>query len=218
MEKLAFKFDLGATTDAGEIAGYAAAFNNVDSYRDRIAPGAFTKTLSDGRKPKMLWMHDSGQPIGVWDELREDDRGLYAKGRIVTTTQLGREAYELLKAGAIDGLSIGYRTIRAEPGEDRTQILKEIDLFEVSLVTFPANDKARVVSIKQRLEEIKSLADAESILRDAGLSRSVSTAVVSAVKTFALRDAEAANHKREILSALDRATQLLNGGKNGTGI
>jgi uncharacterized protein len=109
----------------------------------------------------MLWQHDPTQPIGVWDELREDARGLYVRGRILTGVQRGAEALSLMQAGAIDGLSIGYRTIRAEK-MSRGRSLTEIDLWEVSLVTFPMLPEARAVtaSRKDDAEMLSALAQA----------------------------------------------------------
>ena len=92
----------------------------------------------------MLWQHDPAQPIGVWDEVREDGKGLYVKGRILTDVEKGREAIALIEAGAIDGLSIGYRTVRAQKDGKGQRLLSELELWEVSLVTFPMLPDARV--------------------------------------------------------------------------
>ena len=101
---------------------------------------------SRGRSVKMLWQHDPSQPIGVWDEVREDGTGLYVKGRILIEVEKGREAAALLAAGAIDGLSIGYRTLRAEKDGKGRRLLSELELWEVSLVTFPMLPEARVAA------------------------------------------------------------------------
>jgi HK97 family phage prohead protease len=92
----------------------------------------------------MLWQHDPAQPIGVWDEVREDDRGLHVRGRILADVARGREAAALVRAGAIDGLSIGYRTLRAAKDGQGKRRLLELDLWEVSLVTFPMLRSARL--------------------------------------------------------------------------
>ena len=97
-----------------------------------------------GRRIKMLWQHDPAQPIGVWDEVREDNRGLYVKGRILQSVEKGREAIALIEAGAIDGLSIGYRTVKASKNTKGQRLLQELELWEVSLVTFPMLPSARV--------------------------------------------------------------------------
>ncbi|MXU66313.1 HK97 family phage prohead protease [Oceanomicrobium pacificus] len=137
--------DLGA--DA-RIRGYASLFGRIDRGGDRIAPGAYGASLArlaqEGRQVRMLWQHDPGRPIGVWDRLAEDTQGLAVDGRLLTGVAQGAEAFALLQAGAIDGLSIGYRTVRAERHPDGTRLLQEIDLWEVSLVTFPMQPEARV--------------------------------------------------------------------------
>lgn len=133
----------------GHIAGYASYFGLVDQQRDRIAKGAFTKTLRAwrlaGKMPKMLWQHDPKQPIGVWTNLSEDGQGLYVEGRLTLGVTKADEAYLLLKEGAFEGLSIGFRTIEARQDKDhKGRLLLDIDLIEISLVTFGANAKATV--------------------------------------------------------------------------
>jgi hypothetical protein len=113
-----------------------------------VAPGAYGASLkamaAEGRRIKMLWQHEPGQPIGVWDEVREDAKGLWVKGRILASVEKGREAKALIEAGAIDGLSIGYRTVKASRTEGGKRLLSELELWEVSLVTFPMLPSARV--------------------------------------------------------------------------
>lgn len=158
----------------GTFEGYASVFDVVDRGMDVVAKGAFRKTLGSGRKIKMLWQHDSGKVIGVWDEMREDERGLYVKGRLLKDVTLGREAMALMRAGAIDSMSIGYRTIEAvsEAG-GRVRKLMEVDLFEVSLVTFPMNESAQITDVKS----IKTEREFEAFLRDAGYSRKEAAAI-----------------------------------------
>jgi len=131
-----------------QIEGYASVFGVCDQSGDVVSKGAYTRCLkhlaASGRKVRMLWQHDQGKPIGVWDEIREDAKGLFVRGRLLPEVQQGREAMALLEAGAIDGLSIGYRTKRAERGVDGGRTLMEVDLWEVSLVTFPMLPEARV--------------------------------------------------------------------------
>jgi hypothetical protein len=137
-----------ALKDETEIAGYASLFGAADHGGDVVQPGAYGASLAAlaraGRGVKMLWQHDPSRPIGVWDEVREDKRGLYVRGRLLPEVQAGREALALLKAGAIDGLSIGYRTVRSEKAAGGKRLLHEIELWEVSLVTFPMLSDARV--------------------------------------------------------------------------
>lgn len=160
------KLTVKKLTEDGTFEGYGAVFGNVDSTYDVIQPGAFRDTLAEKKLTdiKMLWQHDPSMPIGVWQEMSEDDTGLKVKGKILTTVQKGAEALALMQAGVLDGLSIGFRTVKSmwEEGTDYRQLLA-VDLWEVSVVTFPANPKAKV-------DRVKSLRDMETILRDAGLS------------------------------------------------
>lgn len=143
-------FNLKATAASGAIEGYASLFGEVDQGGDIVAPGAYgaslVKLAAQDRKVKMLWQHDPSQPIGIWDEVREDASGLWVKGRILTEVEKGREAIALIKAGSIDGLSIGYRTISAQKDEGGSRVLQEVELWEVSLVTFPMLPTARVAT------------------------------------------------------------------------
>lgn len=138
----------GLTVKDGLVAGYASLFGVKDQGGDVVVQGAYGASLkrlgSRGTRVKMLWQHDPGQPIGVWDEVREDAVGLWVKGRILTEVARGREAAALLAAGVIDGLSIGYRTIKAERDGKGQRLLSELELWEVSLVTFPMLPEARV--------------------------------------------------------------------------
>jgi uncharacterized protein len=143
--------ELGAN---GSIAGYASVFGEVDAQRDVVAKGAFTRTLTNWKKnkgaPAMLWMHDTAEPIGVWTQMREDTRGLYVEGMLAIKTQDGADAYELLKIGAINGLSIGYTTVTSTvDSRSKIRTLTDVELFEISLVTFPANMLARVHTVKK---------------------------------------------------------------------
>lgn len=135
-------------TDGVVVEGYASLFGKRDQGGDTVQAGAYGASLqalaAQGRRVKMLWQHDPGQPIGVWEEVREDAKGLYVKGRILTEVDRGREAAALLSAGAIDGLSIGYRTLRAERDAKGQRLLAEVELWEVSLVTFPMLPEARI--------------------------------------------------------------------------
>ena len=169
-------FDLKEFNQTGGFEGYASVFHNVDGGMDVMRPGAFTKTLKGERRVKMLWQHDPHQVIGVWDEMAEDERGLYVKGRLLLDVQKGMEAYALLKNGALDGMSIGYRTIAASDEADgRVRALEEVELFEISLVTFPMNERATVTNVKS----IKTIREFEKALRDAGFSQREAKAVAA---------------------------------------
>ncbi len=136
--------------DACKIKGYASLFGVPDQSGDIVCPGAYTASL-ESKKPihgsiKMLWQHDPTQPIGVWDVVREDKKGLFVEGRILKEIQAGQEALALLEAGAVDGLSIGYRTLKSSKNRQGGRDLKQVELWEVSLVTFPMLPEARVTA------------------------------------------------------------------------
>lgn len=137
-----------AVTDGCRIEGYASVFGVTDQGGDVVMVGAYRRSLErlkrEGRAVIMLWQHDPAQPIGVWEEIREDQKGLWVRGRILTEVEKGREAAALVAAGAIDGLSIGYRTVTAEKDAKGQRLLREVELWEVSLVTFPMLPEARV--------------------------------------------------------------------------
>ena len=160
-------------TDGTVVAGYASLYGKRDQGGDVVKKGAYTISLkamaAAGRQIKMLWQHDPTQPIGVWDEVHEDAVGLYVKGRILTEVEKGREAAALLTAGAIDGLSIGYRTVKAERDGKGNRLLSELELWEVSLVTFPMLPEARV-SAKGDRPEADFWRDLAAIFDDAATS------------------------------------------------
>ncbi len=135
----------------GVFEGYASVFGREDQGRDVVMPGAFRRALArrGAAGIRMLWHHDPREPIGVWTAIEEDARGLLARGRLVLEVGRGREALALIRAGAVDGLSIGFRTVRSRT-EARTGVrqLLELDLWEISLVTFPMNDAARISEAK----------------------------------------------------------------------
>jgi HK97 family phage prohead protease len=142
-----------ATIDAdGFVEGYASLFGELDQARDMVMPGAFAKTLQQRgvRRVPMLFQHDPAEPIGVWLELREDMRGLFARGRLIPEVARARELLALLRAGTTDGLSIGFRTVksRIDPAS-RIRRLDAIDLWEISIVSFPLLAGARVRAVKE---------------------------------------------------------------------
>ena len=135
-------------TDGTMIQGYASLFGKTDQGGDTVEIGAYDKSLAHHKaraaSVKMLWQHDPTEPIGVWDEVRADKAGLWVKGRILRDVARGREAVALIEAGAIDGLSIGYRTVKSRKDDNGGRLLSELELWEVSLVTFPMLPDARV--------------------------------------------------------------------------
>ncbi|HVY12218.1 MAG TPA: HK97 family phage prohead protease [Alphaproteobacteria bacterium] len=173
--KLQCPLQIKDVSEEGVVSGYASVFGEVDSYRDVVAPGAFARSLKQwqNRKqnPPMLWQHDARFPRGVWDSVKEDDSGLYVSGKLALKTSAGAEAFELLKMGAVTGLSIGYRTVKSTTDSKKNiRILTDLDLFEVSLVTFPANDSARIRVVKAA-DEVQTERDFEKFLREEGFSR-----------------------------------------------
>jgi len=156
--------------DDGSFEGYASVFNNKDLGNDVIRRGAFLESISE-RSPKgikLLYQHKSDEPIGVIDSLEEDTKGLKIKGRLAMGTQKGKEVFELMKIGALDSMSIGYRLkpdgYKYDP-KDKKRIIKSVDLMEISLVTFPMNPKAKVTKVKLAQMNVREI---EHYLRDAG--------------------------------------------------
>jgi hypothetical protein len=143
-----------AASGEGVFEGYASLFGVVDLGRDVVMPGAFRESLArrGASGIRLLWQHDPSQPLGVWSELREDERGLFARGRLNLAVGRARELLALMRQGAVDGLSIGYRTVTART-EPRTGVrrLNRLDLWEISLVTFPLLPQARVFGVKATL-------------------------------------------------------------------
>jgi HK97 family phage prohead protease len=139
---LARKSTRAALTAPGpdQFEGYASLFGVADGAGDTVAPGAFAASLRR-RGPsqvRLLYQHFAHAPIGVWEEISEDSRGLYVRGRLVPEVEQARDVRALLAAGAINGLSIGFRTVRAKRGPARnTRTLLEVELWEISVVTFP---------------------------------------------------------------------------------
>ncbi len=139
---------LTETGEIGRVKGYASRFGEPDQSGDVVVEGAFASSIARlkdaGRTVKFLWQHDPARPIGVWADVRENKTGLWVAGEVLTEVQQGREAAALMKAGAIDGLSIGYRVVKSKPNKETGgRTLLEIDLWEVSLVTFPMLPTAR---------------------------------------------------------------------------
>lgn len=143
--RFSFK-ELDATDTYYRFSGYASTFGNIDQGSDVVVNGAFLKSISL-RKPKMLWQHDPTDPIGFWDVVKEDGHGLYVEGCIRKGTQRSEELHGYLLDGIIDAMSIGYTTIDFEM-DSNVRKLKELDLWEISLVTFPMNESAKVTSVK----------------------------------------------------------------------
>lgn len=211
MEFKSLPLEVKAEGDEGVITGYGSIFGNMDSYGDVIEPGAFSESLTK-RKPKMLWQHRMDTPIGVWDEVKEDSRGLFMRGRLARNTSKGGEAYELVKMNALDGLSIGFRATQDEM-DGNTRKLKAVELYEVSLVTMPANELATITGVKSGIEDVRGF---ESLLRVWGFGRDAAKVIAShGFKNYLdrLREADSKNEPdpREVDELKHSLEQLLKG-------
>jgi len=203
-----------AVGDDGTIEGYGSVFDVVDDWDDVVAPGAFKASLAEHKAastmPAMLWQHDPDQPIGVWTSMVEDSKGLRVTGKLALDTVRGKEAYALLKMGALNGLSIGFLSKQWSYDRDtEVRTLLEVDLWEVSIVTFQANKAATVTNIKAAPEEMVAPKDAERILRDAGFSKAGATAFVSRVMRMGEERREAAKSTAQALKAAQRLLHSL---------
>lgn len=190
VEAVEFKFD---EARKGFFSGYASKFNGVDSYGDTILPGAYAQTLSNRQRPiQMRWNH-FGPVIGKWTKAVEDDHGLYVEGELTPGHSVADDVYALMKHGAVNGLSIGFRIPPGGSAKDgKLRQLKRIDLVEISVVEEPADLGARIGDVKSAIGDIESLKQAEAFLRDGcGLSWTAATALVSQIKSLALRDGAA---------------------------
>lgn len=198
-QRLDVPLSLKSVSDSGEFEGYGSVFGVKDSHDDVVMSGAFAASLrawSDRKAlPALLWQHRMDEPIGVYTEMKEDDVGLYVRGRLlIDDDPLAKRAHAHMKAGSLTGLSIGY--VLKDWEYDRSKeafLLKEIDLWEVSLVTFPSNDEARISDVKNALArgEIPEQKKIERVLRDVGLSRTQAKAFMAGgYGALSLRDAE----------------------------
>lgn len=154
-------FEVKSVAADGTFEGYASVFNNIDSQRDRVHPGAFKASIRNREKPvQLLWQHQWDKPIGVIAALFEDARGLVVKGKLLMEVAQAREAYALLKAGVVRGLSIGYSVKRSRRNPDSgIRELLDLNLWEISLVTQPANEAAQVTVVKTRVtDDMEALA------------------------------------------------------------
>ena len=185
MNKKDLSFEIKAVSDDGLFSGYASVFDNVDSYGDIVRKGAFVESIgeweSKGKMPPILWNHDPSDPIGIYTKMQEDEKGLYVEGKLlIDDVPRAKQTHALMKAGVIDGLSIGYRVKEYlyNVDEEVTDLIK-LSLREVSIVTFPANPETRIEAVKSRLDagELPTLPEFEKFLREAGFSKSQATAI-----------------------------------------
>lgn len=186
MNRKSFNLEIKAVQEDGFFSGYGAVFGNIDWYNDVILPGAFTASLAKWRAknkmPPVLWNHNDSEPIGVYTNIYEDEKGLYVEGKLlIDDVPRAKSTHALLKAGAIDGLSIGYSTKKANQQGNGVRELVEVDLGEISIVTQPANERSVITSVKSKLDEgeLPTLPEFEKFLRESGFSKSQSVAIAS---------------------------------------
>ncbi len=201
--------------ESGIFKGYGSVFNNKDAHYEIIMPGAFTKTIlkggRNGNGVAMLYQHDARRPIGIWTLLAEDKKGLRVEGQLAMKTKDGKETFELMKIGALKGLSIGYDTIIDEMDKDKkVRFIKEVDLWEISPVTFGANKKATVTNVKkidiEKIKEAKTERELEKVLREAdGFSECSAKFLVKMCKPWlreALKEENGTSEEALLLSAI----------------
>ena len=186
MNRKSFNLEIKAVQEDGFFSGYGAVFGNIDWYNDVILPGAFTASLAKWRAknkmPPVLWNHNDSEPIGVYTNIYEDEKGLFVEGKLlVDDVPRAKSTHALLKAGAIDGLSIGYSTKKANQQGNGVRELVEVELGEISIVTQPANERSIITSVKSKLDEgeLPSLPEFEKFLRESGFSKNQATAIAS---------------------------------------
>lgn len=186
MTRKSFNLEIKAVQEDGFFSGYGAVFGNIDWYNDVILPGAFTASIAKWRAknkmPPVLWNHNDSEPIGVYTNIYEDEKGLYVEGKLlIDDVPRAKSTHALLKAGAIDGLSIGYSTKKANQQTNGVRELVEVDLSEISIVTQPANERSLITSVKSKLDdgEMPTLPEFEKFLRESGFSKNQATAIAS---------------------------------------
>lgn len=187
-----FKFELKGLNDEGTFNGYASVFGVKDDGCDIMMKGAFAASIADikgrGRKVPMLWAHNTREPIGAYTDMKEDDFGLYVEGKFTKGVARAAEIHALMKDGVIDGLSIGFRTKQYEiDTTSGVRKLKEVDLMEISVVTFPMLNVARTMGVKS--DFVLNPRDLERELKEAGISGNDSVKAVAVMKKFLAREA-----------------------------
>jgi HK97 family phage prohead protease len=154
------------TLGRDQFEGYASLFGVPDSAGDVVAPGAFARSLRDFSRIRLLYQHVASEPIGVWEQMIEDSTGLYVRGRILTDLERGRDVLALLREGALDGLSIGFRTVRARRNAiTKQRTLLEVELWEVSVVTFPLLRGSHVTAIGTKNDAARQIRRAARVFR-----------------------------------------------------
>ena len=201
--------------EEGSIEGYASVFGGVDSYGDTIEKTAFDSVIKSGQKPLMFYQHNRWSiPIGVWEELSVDEKGLKVKGRLNLELEEAREVYSALKFGSLNGMSIGFRMKDKDYEYDEDDIchIKNIsELLEISIVNFPADKEARIDNVKSEDRDLNDIRDCEHYLRELGISKKMAQKLISVIKTAksAVSDSQKSEDAK-LAAELDKIQQKLN--------
>lgn len=217
LTRRAFPLSISSANADGVLEGYGSVFGVRDTYGDIVTRGAFLKSLADhrgkGTMPAMLWQHNAEEPIGVWTDMVEDERGLKISGRITLESDYARDKYARLKAGAVRGLSIGFMVPEGGAVRDREtgiRTVSEIDLWEVSIVTFAANQQAMTTAVKSAdVAGVATIRQAERALRDAGFSADAAGAYLAQVKRIVLAERDARDAAARATEAAGRLLRSL---------
>lgn len=202
-ENKSLNLELKELSAEGIFSAYASIFDNVDYENDTVIKGAFTKSIAE-KTPVMLWNHNTAEPIGIWTTVKEDDKGLYVEGKLlINEVARAKEVYSLLKEGAVSGLSIGYSVNDYSYDEKGIRQLKDVTLHEISLVSIPCNDEARIISVKS-IDDLTTLKDVEKYLKSKGLSNKEALTVISSVKKIALPLAESKLNKKNLIDSINK--------------
>ncbi len=204
--------DLKSIREDGCFEGYASLFGKTDLGGDIIMRGAFSNSLKKRGAGgiRMLFQHDPAEPVGVWREIYEDHRGLFVRGQLLSDVRKSQEILALMREGALDGLSIGFRTIKGRGDKKRgVRHLHEVDLWEISIVTFPMLQEARIDRVKKARLPTKREFE-RWLVRDAGLTRSAARALLRSGYESLVSKQDAADQKQQrLIDAMHRAARMM---------
>lgn len=212
MKFLDFRAEIKAADDGemGKITGYASVYDVIDSYNEVVVKGAFTRSLQEYGMPSMLLQHNPSDICGLWTKAIDTEDGLLLEGQLNLDVQKAKESYSLAKQGALKGLSIGFRTRQASYSDTGIRMLEDVDLMEVSLVTFPANQEALISDVRSMPKSEREL---EQLLRDAGFSRTHAKTIVSKGYKAIEKDLRDANDEM-VINELKKTLNILQGASN----
>lgn len=212
--QIKFKTD-GNDKTLGKFSGLASVFDGKDAYGDTIKKGAFAKTLESGKRPLMYFNHNPSRVIGKWLKIEETQKGLEVTGELTPGHSDAQNVKASMQHGAMDGLSIGFYIPKggSERKDDGSRVISQINLIEISVVSRPADDHARISQIKSQIEEIQNIRDAERFLRDSGLSKSAAMNFASRFKEIVRSDSVQQEEIAEDIKTAntDRVIRIING-------